>query len=111
MDTDPFLSPPNARSIDTRAPSGNTSLKEINRKTFETMGLCTTTGIKYGADFLVYLGCPKEVHSSFTVNTDPSVSFKHLSALVRVSSSTKKETVLCTQDTSVPFVVFTRFFL
>ncbi|KAI5186522.1 hypothetical protein NEHOM01_1522 [Nematocida homosporus] len=70
-----------------------------------------TSGVKYGADFLIYLGDPKIVHSSFTLNTDRPISFKLLAGLVRVSSSTKKDTVLYTQDKTAPFLKFSRFFL
>lgn len=71
-----------------------------------------TSGVKYGTDFLVYLGEPGSVHSSFTATSDESISFKTVSALVRVSSSTKKDFVLFTPgEKNSVFTRFKRFFL
>lgn len=66
-------------------------------------------GIKYGADFLVYLDSPDTVHSSFALSLDYPVSFKMLVALVRVSSSTKKDTVVYTGTPKSPFIQISRF--
>ncbi|EHY66273.1 hypothetical protein NEAUS04_2424 [Nematocida ausubeli] len=70
-----------------------------------------TSGIKYGTDFLAYLGEPGCVHSSFTLNANARMNFQTLAALVRVSSSTKKDFVACTPGQNILFTRFTRFFL
>jgi len=69
------------------------------------------TGVKYGSDFLVYLGMPSAVHSSFTLTADAELSYKVLSALVRVSSTAKKDAVLYTDTHIARFVRCSRFFL
>ncbi|KAI5181184.1 hypothetical protein NEOKW01_1403 [Nematocida sp. AWRm80] len=60
-------------------------------------GAYTTSGLRYGADYLVYLDDPSKVHSSFTLSIESNPTYKLLAALVRVSSSTKKDTVLATE--------------
>jgi len=85
--------------------------KERCRKDLESAGARVSSGVKYGSDFLVYLGDPDAVHSSFTVNTDRIVTFKSLSALVRVSATTKKDAVVYIDSSSTPFLKFSRFLL
>ncbi|KAI5172666.1 hypothetical protein NEFER03_1722 [Nematocida sp. LUAm3] len=84
--------------------------KKKCKEIFEENGATVQSGIKYGADYLVYLDDPKKVHSSFSLSTVFPVTLTHLSALVRVSSSTKKATVIYTGEETVPFIVFQRFF-
>lgn len=75
-------------------------------------GAFLTSGVKYGTDFLVYLGEPGSVHSSFTASADETVPFKVLSGLIRVSSSTKKDFVLFSSLKEPHlFTRFRRFFL
>lgn len=74
-------------------------------------GIHLVPGIKYGADFLAYLNAPTQTHSSFTVNISKEITFRALSGLVRVSSSTRKDAVLYTGDKEVPFAAFSRFSL
>ncbi|KAH9387299.1 uncharacterized protein NEMAJ01_2195 [Nematocida major] len=85
--------------------------REKCKKSFSKAGARVTSGIKYGTDYLVYLGEPGSVHSLFTLNSEVSASFRALSALVRVSSSAKKDFVMCAPDGEGLFVRFSRFFL
>ncbi|KAI5189357.1 hypothetical protein NEMIN01_0420 [Nematocida minor] len=87
------------------------SKKASCKEFFRDKGVHFTSGIRYGTDCLVYLDEPGRVHSSFTATAQDSIEFKTLSALVRVSSSTKKDFVLCSSKEKILFARFSRFFL
>ncbi|EIJ88846.1 hypothetical protein NEPAR06_2245 [Nematocida parisii] len=78
---------------------------------FNMSNVYLTSGIKYGTDFLVYLGPPKNFHSSFILNSTAGLDFKTIVALTRISSSTKKDFVTVLYDKTLVFVRFNRFFV
>jgi len=75
-------------------------------------GYRTTTGLKFGVDFLAYLGDPSEVHAAFMVVVAPEgagIAPLDLVARSRVATTALKTCVLAYADVAAGTVRYTAF--